>query len=201
MLHLCIHYKDVTLGINKDVARNKIPYLVGIVGVSSLCSCLLKSQCSHIGVNHHLGGRMGVGYSWLNNNRLYSTAIEACKTIKRIGGFREDKIVYQNLSKQGYNTAAVQKIIDFVDDIFCYVGVVLITTWTRNAQVENIHHRNPKAIGLSQLLSYSLLSLETAYICLAISKLRFMYCAKSFEFIGDCCDAAIFPPLPPCGTG
>ena len=42
------------------------------------------------------------------------------------------------------------------------------------------------------MLSYSLLSLETAYICLAISKLRFMYCAKSFEFIGDCCDAAIF---------
>ena len=30
------------------------------------------------------------------------------------------------------------------------------------------------------------------YICLAISKLRFMYCAKSLELIGDCCDAAIF---------
>ena len=24
------------------------------------------------------------------------------------------------------------------------------------------------------------------------SKLRFMYCAKSLEFIGDCCDATIF---------
>ena len=30
------------------------------------------------------------------------------------------------------------------------------------------------------------------YICLANSKLRFMYCAKSAELIGDCCDASIF---------
>ena len=30
------------------------------------------------------------------------------------------------------------------------------------------------------------------YICLAISKLRFMYSAKSLELIDDCCDAAIF---------
>ena len=39
----------------------------------------------------------------------------------------------------------------------------------------------------SQTRSYTLLYFEAAYICLAISKLRFMYCAKPFEFIGDCC--------------
>ena len=36
------------------------------------------------------------------------------------------------------------------------------------------------------------LLLSINYIFFAISTLRFMYCANSFEFIGDCCDAAIF---------
>ena len=108
MLHLSINHKDVTLGIDKDIARNKIPYLVDIVGVSALYACLLKSKCSHIGVNHHLGGWMGIGHSWLNNNWLDGTAIEACKTRKSIGCFWEYKVVHQNLSKQSYNTAAIQ---------------------------------------------------------------------------------------------
>ena len=38
----------------------------------------------------------------------------------------------------------------------------------------------------------SLLRLKSTYILEAISTLRFMYCAKSLEFIDDCCDAAIF---------
>ena len=99
MLHLCIHHKDVAFGINEDIARNKVPY---------------------------------------------------------------------------------------------FVGVVLIATWTWHAQVEDIHHGNPIAIGFGHLFSSTLFNFKTAYLCLAISKLRFMYCAKSLELIGDCCDAAIF---------
>ena len=35
MLHLSIHHKDVALGINEDIARNKVPYLVSVVGISN----------------------------------------------------------------------------------------------------------------------------------------------------------------------
>ena len=91
-----------------------------------------------------------------------------------------------------HNAAAIQKIVDFVDDFLCNVSVIFIPAWTRYAQVEHIHHGNPIAIGFGHLFSSTLLSLDAAYICLAISRLRFIYCAKSLELIGDCCDAAIF---------
>ena len=127
MLNLCIDHKDVSFGINEDIARNKVPYFVGVVGIASLSSSLLKAQCCHIGINHNLGSRMGISDSWLDNDRLNRPTIEAGKAIERISGIREDGVMHQ-----------------------------------------------------------------TTYILLAISRLRFMYCAKSLEFIGDCCDAAIF---------
>ena len=192
MLNLCINHKDVAILVNQHVARDKVPYLVDVVGIASFCRSLLKTQRCHIGINHYLGSRMGISDSWLDNNRLDGTTIEAGKSIERIGCIREDEVVHQNLSKQAHNATAIQKIVDFVDDFLGNVGVVLIATWAWYAQVENIHHRNPIAVGFGQLFSYMLLCLETAYICLAISKLRFMYCAKSLELIGDCCDAAIF---------
>jgi hypothetical protein len=37
MLHLCIDYKDVTLSVNEDITRNKIPHFIGIIGVASFC--------------------------------------------------------------------------------------------------------------------------------------------------------------------
>ena len=49
-----------------------------------------------------------------------------------------------------------------------------------------------KRCWLLTLFSGTLLRFKTTYILEAISTLRFMYCAKSLEFIGDCCDAAIF---------
>ena len=71
-------------------------------------------------------------------------------------------------------------------------GTGTIVTWTRNTKIEDIHHRDPETLAFSHLFSGTLLGLETTYILLAISRLRFMYCAKSLELIGDCCDAAIF---------
>ena len=100
--------------------------------------------------------------------------------------------MHQNLSKQSNNTATIQKIIDFINDFLTNISVVFVTAWTRNAKVENIHHRHAEPLTFSHLFCDTLLSFKTAYILLAISRLRFMYCAKSLEFIGDCCDAAIF---------
>jgi len=110
MFHLSVNHKDVTFGINEDIlalckrqsraARNKVPYFVGVVGIAPLRGSLLKPQCCHISVNHDLSGRMGISYSWLDNNRLDGTTIEARKSIERIGCIREDEVVHQNLSKQ-----------------------------------------------------------------------------------------------------
>ena len=190
--YLSIYNIYITFIVNEDIARNKVPYLVGVVGIASFSCSFLKAQRCHIGINHHLGSWMGISYSWLDNNRLDGTTVETGKSIERIGSIREDEVVHQNLSKQAHNATAIQKIVDFVDDFLCNVGIVLIATWAWYAQVENIHHGNPIAVGFGHLFSSTLLCFETAYICLAISKLRFMYCAKSLEFIGDCCDAAIF---------
>ena len=192
MLHLSIHHKDVAFGINEDIARNKVPYFVGVVGIASFSCSLLKAQRCHICVDHHLGGRMGISDSRLDNNRLDGTTIEAGKSIERISCIREDGVMHQNLSKQSHYATAIQKIVDFVDNFLCNISVIFIPAWTRNAQVKDVHYGNPIAIGFGHLFSSTLLCLESAYICLAISKLRFIYCAKSLELIGDCCDAAIF---------
>ena len=38
MLHLSINNKDVAFGINENIARNKVPYFVGVTEKSSLYS-------------------------------------------------------------------------------------------------------------------------------------------------------------------
>ena len=150
MFHLSINNKDVAFGINEDIARNKVPHFVGVVGIASFSCSLLKAQRCHICVDHHLGGRMGISDSRLDNNRLDGTTIEAGKSIERIGCIRKDEVVHQNLSKQACNATAIQKIVDFEDDFLSNVGVVLIATWAWYAQVEYIHHGNPIAVGFGQ---------------------------------------------------
>ena len=78
------------------------------------------------------------------------------------------------------------------EEIPHFIVVILIATWTWTPQVENAHHRNSIAISLGHCFCCTLLSLKATYIWLANSRLRFMYCAKSLEFIGDSCDSAIF---------
>ena len=192
MLNLCINHKDVAILVNQHVTRNKVPYLIRSIRETPLLGSLLETKSCHVGVYHNLCGRMGIGNAWLGNDWLNRAAIKAGKTIEGIGCVREKKIVHQNLSKQGYDTAAVQKIVYLKNKFFGYISVILIPTWSRYTQVENVHHRNPIATSFSYLFSSTLFCLKMTYICLAISKLRFMYCAKSLELIGDCCDAAIF---------
>ncbi len=83
--------------------------------------------------------------------------------------------MHHNLFKQSNNTSAVQQIVHLINSIFRNISVIFIPAGTRNAKVEHLHHRNPKAMLLCHLLSGTLLGIEVAHICLANSTLRFIY--------------------------
>lgn len=76
-------------------------------------------------------------------------------------------------------------------EIFTEDGVQTFYSWMPWA-MEKYHYRNPTTVVFGKLFCKSEFYFVAIYICLAISKLRFMYLAKSFEFIGDFFDAAIF---------
>ena len=38
------------------------------------------------------------------------------------------------------------QIVHLIDDFFCNVGVVLMTTWSWNAKIKYFWHRNPKVL-------------------------------------------------------
>ena len=192
MFNLCIDYKDVTFGINKNITRYNIPNLVLAVSETAILHSLFKAEGGHIGVNHNPGSWMGIGNSWLDDNRLDGAPIKTCKAMKRIGCVRKKYVVHQNLMQQGNNASAIEQVVYFINNLFAYVGVVFVAAWTRNAKVKDIHHRNPETLAFCHLFSNTLLGFKMAYIFEAISTLRFIYCAKSLELIGDCCDAAIF---------
>ena len=183
---------DVALGIHKDIAGKKVPNLIGFVDEMSNFIFLFKPQSCHIGVNYYLVCGMGICHTRLYDDWLYGTAIESSKTMKAIGCIGENDVVHQNLAEKSHDAAAIEKVIDFVYDLFCHIGVVLVAAWTWDAEAEDIQHGNPKALFLGHSLSGLLFDIEGGYICSASSTLRFMYCAKSLELIGDCCDAAIF---------
>ena len=92
MLYLGIYHKDITIVVNQDIARNKVPDLVFSISESSFCGSLPKAESSHVGVNHNLRGRMGISNAWLSDDWLYGATIEACKTIKGIGSVWEKEI-------------------------------------------------------------------------------------------------------------
>ena len=192
MFDFCINHKNVTFGINKNITRYNIPNLVLAVSETAILSCFLETEGSHIGINLNLCGWMSVGYSGLGNNGLDGASIKPCKAIKGISGVWEKSIVHQNLMQQANNTPTIKQVVHFINYFLSNVGVVFVAAWTRNAKVKDIHHRDPETLAFCHLLSGTLFRLETTYILLAISTLRFMYCAKSLELIGDCCDAAIF---------
>ena len=197
-LYFSINNEDVTFGIYKGISGNNIPYFITSVCKASFICGFLKTKCRHIRFNHNHRSRMCIRYSWLANYRLYGTPIKACKSMETISCFREYLIVHQNLPKQGNYASTVQKIVHFINSICRYIGVVFITAGPRNSKIEYLHHGNPKPMLLCHLLCSTLLGIEVCHICLANSTLRFIYCAKSFEFIGDCCDTAIFRILRSC---
>ena len=191
-LNLGINNEYVTFGIHKGVSGNDIPNIKASVCKASFICGFLKTKCRHIRFNHNHRSRMCISYSWLANYWLYGTPIKACKSMKAISCVREYLVVHQNLSEQGNYASTVQKIVHFINSICRYIGVVFITAGPGDSKIEYLHHGNPKPMFLCHLLSSTLLGIEVCHICLANSTLRFIYCAKSFEFIGDCCDTAIF---------
>ena len=82
--------------------------------------------------------------------------------------------VNKNIAGNGYNAAAIHQVVDFVNGIVGYVGVVFVTAGAGDAKVEYLHHRNPIASGFGHLLSHALLPLKGCYMCLASSRLCFM---------------------------
>lgn len=187
-----INNEDVTFCINKGVSWNNIPNFIASVCKASFICGFLKTKCRHIRFNHNHRSRMCICYSWLANYRLYGTPIKTCKSMEAISCVRKYLVVHQNLPKQGNYASTVQKIVHFINGISRYIGIVFITAGSRDSKIEYLHHGNPKPMLLCHQLCSTLLGIEVCHICLANSTLRFIYCAKSFEFIGDCCDAAIF---------
>ena len=152
-LDFCINYKDVAIAVNKDIAGNQVPDEETAVGEATLTS--------------------GIGYANLTENGLDSATIETCKAMKLIGSVREEHVMHLHLLEQCYNAAAVHQVVDLVNGIVGYVGVVFVTTGAGDAKVEYLHHRNPVASGLGHLLGHALLPLKGGHMRLASSRLRF----------------------------
>ena len=173
-LDFCIDHKDVAIAVNKNIAGNDIPNEVTAVRKTSLAIRFLKTKGGHVSVNHNLCGGSGIGYANLTENGLDSATIETCKAMKLIGSVREEHVMHLHLFEQCYNAAAIHQVVDFVNGIVGYVGVVFVTAGAGDAKVEYLHHRNPVASGFGHLLSHALLPLKGCYIRLASSRLRFM---------------------------
>lgn len=109
MLNLCIDNKDVTFVINQNIARHYIPNLVLAVSETPIFGSLFKTKGCHVGVNHNLCGRVRIGDSWLNNNRLDSATIESCKAVERISGIwdHSQKPVLRKKARKTLTCAAV----------------------------------------------------------------------------------------------
>ena len=173
-LDFCIDHKDVAIAVNKDIAGNDIPNEVTAVRKTSLAIRFLKTKGGHVSVNHNLCGGSGIGYANLTENGLDSATIETCKAMKLIGSVREEHVMHLHLFEQCYNAAAIHQVVDLVNGIVGYVGVVFVTAGAGDAKVEYLHHRNPVASGFGHLLSQALLPLKGCYMRLASSRLRFM---------------------------
>ena len=169
-----IDHKDVAIAVNKNIAGNGIPDEVTAVRKTSLAIRFLETEGGHVGVNHNLCSGSGIGYANLTENRLDSATIETCKAMKLIGCVREEHVMHLYLLEQCYNAAAVHQVVDLVNGIVGYVGVVFVTAGAGDAKVEYLHHRNPAASGFGHLLSQALLPLKGCYMRLASSRLRFM---------------------------
>jgi len=169
-----INDEDVAIAVNKDVAWNDIPDEETAVGKATLAVRFLETEGGHVGVNHDLCGGGGVGYANLTENGLHDATVEACKAVELVGRIGEERIVHQHLFEQCHDAAAVHQVVDLVNGIIGYVGIILVAAGARDTEAEHLHHRNPVAAGLGHLLSHALLSLEGGHMRLASSRLRFM---------------------------
>ena len=166
--------EDVAIAVNKDIAGNQVPDEETAVGEATLAIGFLEAEGSHVGVNHNLCGGGGVGYANLTENGLHGATVEACKAVELVGRVGEKRIVHQHLFEQCHDAAAVHQVVDLVNGIIGYVGIILVAAGARNAEAEHLHHRNPVASGLGHLLGHALLPLKGGHMRLASSRLRFM---------------------------
>ena len=166
--------EDVTIAVNKDVAGNDIPNKETAIGISTNRILAVEANGSHVSIDGNLRCRLGIFYKVLLQNGHDSTTVKPREGVKLIERVWEYGVVHPNFVEETEDTAAVQKIIDFVDDVIGNVGVILVTAWTRCPQVEHIIHRYPQPVFLSKCFGNTLLDFKGAYMWLAISTLRFI---------------------------
>ena len=166
--------EDVTIAVNKDVAGNDIPDEKTAVGIATNRIHAVEANGGHVGVDGYLRRGLGILYKILLQNGHNSSTVKPREGVKLIERVWEYGVVHPNFVEETEDTAAVQKIIDFVDDVIGNVGVILVTAWTRCPQVEHIIHRYPQPVFLSKCFGNTLLDFKGAYMWLAISTLRFI---------------------------
>ena len=173
-LNFRVNDKDITFCINQNVAGKDIPNDELTIREIPLTIGFLKTESSHIGVNHNLFGWRGIAHTNLPENRLDGAAVETCKTVKLISSVGEKKVVHQHFLKQCDNTATIQQIVYFIDSIVTHIGIVFISAGARNTEVEHLFHLNPISTRFRHLFCHTLLPFKWGHICLASSRLRFM---------------------------
>ena len=166
--------EDVTIAVNKYVAGNDIPDEETAVGEATLAVRFLETEGSHVGINGNLRSRFSIFHKVLLQDGHDGTTVETSKGVKLIERVWEYGVVHSNFVEETEDAAAVQQIIDFVDDVIGNVGVILVTAWPWCPQVKHIIHRYPQSVFLSKCFGNTLLDFKGAYIWLAISTLRFI---------------------------
>ena len=142
-----INDKNVAIFIGKDISRQKIPRLIAIIAKTPFLLGFGEAQSRYISINHDLRGRTGISNTLLYDNRLNRATVKTGKPIKSICRIRENMIVHYHFPEQSNYAAAIKQVVDLIDNLFGNIGVIFIPTRTRNPQVENLHHGNPKARG------------------------------------------------------
>ena len=166
--------EDVTIAVNKDVAGYDIPNKETAVGETTNRIHAVEANGGHVGINSNLRSRFSIFHKVLLQDRHDGTTVETSKGVKLIERVWEYGVVHPNFVEETEDASAVQKIIDFVDDVIGNVCVILVTAWTRCPQVEHIIHRYPQPVFLSKCFDNALLDFKGAYMWLAISTLRFI---------------------------
>ena len=157
-----IDNEDVAIVVNKDIAGNDIPYKVTAIGIVTDRIITVEANGGHVGVNGNLRSRFSIFHKVLLQDRHDGTTVETSKGVKLIERVWEYGIVHPNFVEETEDAAAVQQIIDFVDDVIRNVGVILVAAWPWCPQVEHIIHRYPQSVFLSKYLGNTLLDFKGA---------------------------------------
>ena len=166
--------EDVTIAVNKDVAGYDIPNKETAVGIATNRIHAVEANGGHVGINGNLRSRFSIFHKVLLQDGHDSTTVKPRESVELIERVWEYGVVHPNFVEETEDTAAVQKIIDFVDDVIRNVCVILVTAWPWCSQVEHIIHRYPQPVFLSKCFDNALLDFKGAYMWLAISTLRFI---------------------------